>query len=185
MQTKGRALMIGFVVAYALIFVVVWAALVWPAAALVSLAVALVGISLWRRQVARRVDTMPAPKRGDYAITRDLTDAPDPAMGALIDDTWRRDLSLAAEHVHSIRWLLEIARDHQQPIPTSALKNLELVSKNLNQLRQRIDVAREDVAPESAVSAVTHPPEPRTPPRPQPLSSGCHASPSDRSMPFD
>jgi len=38
-------------------------------------------------------------------------------MSGLLLSTLRRDLSLAAEHVHSIRWLLEIAMQHQQPIP--------------------------------------------------------------------
>jgi hypothetical protein len=48
------------------------------------------------------------------------------------------DLSLAAEHVHSIRCLVEVARLHQQPIPNAALTNLSLVSKQLDEIRVRI-----------------------------------------------
>lgn len=80
-------------------------------------------------------------------------------------DTLRRDLSLAVEHLTSIHCLLEIAREYQQPIPTAALKNLELVSKNLG------DVLRQ-------ISAMACRPEPPPPPRPRLLSGECHTSPS-------
>jgi hypothetical protein len=186
MQTKRLALMIWFVVAYVLISVIVWATLNWPAAALISLVAAIAGVRLWRGQVAMRAGEMPADEKGGAATTQDVTDTAAPDMGALINETLRRDLSLAAEHVHSIRWLLEIARDHQQPIPTAALKNLEMVSKHLSEMRRRVEIAgEEEPAAESEISVVARRPDLQIPPRPQQLSFGCHASPSDRSTPFD
>ena len=62
-------------------------------------------------------------------------------LNELLRRTLRRDLSLAAEHVHSILWLLEIARQHQQPIPRAALTNLGLVSKHLAEIERRIEAA--------------------------------------------
>ena len=95
------------------------------------------------------------------------------------------DLSLAAEHVHSIRWLLEIARQHQQPIPTSALTNLELVSKHLGEMQRRIEAAGGGPAAKSTISAFAHRREIPSPLHPQPPSFGCRVSPSDRSTPSD
>jgi hypothetical protein len=43
---------------------------------------------------------------------------------------------LAAERAHSIRWLLESAMQHKQPIPISALTNLNLVSKHLAEMQK-------------------------------------------------
>ncbi len=101
---------------------------------------------------------------------------PQPArvMAALAGDTLQRDLALAAEHVNSIRWLLEIARQHDQPIPAAALRNLELVSKHLGEMRRRID---------TEFNAAARRPELQALPRPRPPSFGCHASPSGRSAP--
>ena len=104
-----------------------------------------------------------------------------PANGA-VDEVLRRELSLAAEHVHSIRWLLEIAREHQQPIPSAALKNLELVSKHLYEMGRRIDGGG-DAVMEPEVSAAARRPPPGLPPRPPRLSFECRTSPSDRSTP--
>lgn len=116
-------------------------------------------LTLWRRRAAARGKAVEPPH----------------AMGTLINDTLRRDLALAAEHVQSIRWLLEIAREHEQPIPGAALRNLELVSKHLCEMQQRIDTQISSAAPRQ---------EPQAPPRPRRPSSGCHASPSGRSTPF-
>jgi hypothetical protein len=54
-------------------------------------------------------------------------------------DNLRREVALAAEHVASIRMLLEIAREHQQPIPPAALTNLDLVAKNLAETLRRMN----------------------------------------------
>ena len=99
-----------------------------------------------------------------------------------VDELLRRELSLAAEHVHSIRWLLEIAREHQQPIPSAALKNLELVSKHLYEMGRRIDGGGGAVM-EPEVSAAARRPPPGLPPRPPRLSFECRTSPSDKSTP--
>lgn len=88
-----------------------------------------------------------------------------------------RELSLAAEHVQSIRLLLEISRSHQQPIPGAALRNLELVSKHLLDIRRRVDPEAEDL------NAPVRLPSAQAPPHPRPLSFGCRVSPSDRSTP--
>lgn len=168
-----------FALASALLCAVVWATLLWPAAALVYFVAALVGTWLWRQKADRHRTKMPVTNKDEAASMPALTEAA-PDLGEL-----RRGLSLAAEHVHSIRWLLEIAREHQQPIPAAALKNLELVSKHLCQMRRRIDGGSEEVAPESEISEMAHRREFQTPPHPQRLSCGCHASPSDISTPFD
>lgn len=140
-------------------------------------------IRLWKRQVARLGGKMPAAKGQVAATTPNFKESAVPGLEELLRDTLRRDLSLAAEHVHSIRWLLAIAREHQQPIPTAALKNLELVTKSLCEMRRRI--GGEEFVPESEISAVARRPELRTLPRPRRPSFGCRASPSDRSTPFD
>lgn len=49
----------------------------------------------------------------------------------------RHELALAADHVHSIRVLLEVSRSHDQPIPLSVLRNLDLVGKHLRELERR------------------------------------------------
>jgi hypothetical protein len=48
------------------------------------------------------------------------------------------NLRLAADHVESIRILLEVSQTHQQPIPRAALENLELVSKNLREIQRQL-----------------------------------------------
>lgn len=58
----------------------------------------------------------------------------------------RHELALAADHVHSIRVLLEVSRSHDQPIPLSVLRNLDLVGKHLRELERRSS----DAAAESA-----------------------------------
>lgn len=95
------------------------------------------------------------------------------------------DVLLAAEHVHSIRGLLEIARQHQQPIPTSALTNLELLSKHLGEMQRRIETAGGGPGAKTTISALAHRREIPSPPHPPPPSFGCRASPSDRSTPSD
>src|SRR4051794_37685219 len=59
------------------------------------------------------------------------------------------DLLLAAEHVHSISGLLEIARQHQQPVPESALTSLELLSKHLGEMQRRVKAAGGGAAAQS------------------------------------
>ena len=95
------------------------------------------------------------------------------------------DLLLAAEHVDSIRGLLEIARQHQQPTPTSALTNLELLSKHLGEMQRRVETASGGTAAKSTISAFAHRREIPSPLHPQPPSFGCRVSPSDRSTPSD
>ena len=121
----------------------------------------------------------------DNAAVEDPTPATVPDLGELLRQTLCRDLALAAEHVHSIRWLLEIARQHQQPIPTAALTNLDLVSKHLGEMRRRIEAAGGETATESPVSALAHRQEIQSPLHPRPPSFECHVSPSDISMPCD
>jgi hypothetical protein len=58
-----------------------------------------------------------------------------------------QELTLAAEHVQSIWWLLEIARQHQQPIPGAALTNLDLTLRHLRQLRKRIAIGNQTSEP--------------------------------------
>ena len=106
-----------------------------------------------------------------------------PDVNELLRRTLRRDLSLAAEHVHSILWLLEIARQHQQPITSAALTNLDLVSKHLAEIERRIEDA--SGAFDSPVSACAHHRENRVPLHLGPPSFGCHVSPFDRSTPYD
>ena len=85
----------------------------------------------------------------------------------------QRELSLAAEHVNSIRLLLEIARQHHQPVPNAAITNLEMVGKQLGEILRRLGAAGEVTAPE-------HRPQAASPPRPRQPYAGCRASPSDK-----
>ena len=54
------------------------------------------------------------------------------------------NLRLAADHVESIRTLLEVSQTHQQPIPRAAFQNLELVSKNLRDIERQFDADSQD-----------------------------------------
>jgi hypothetical protein len=72
-----------------------------------------------------------------------------PDLSVMLRETLRRDLSLAAEHLESIRWLLEIAREHRQPVPAAALTNLQLVSKNLAELKREVARQSRDGAPDA------------------------------------
>jgi hypothetical protein len=67
--------------------------------------------------------------------------------------TLYRDLTLATEHVQSIWWLLEIARQHQQPIPGAALTNLDLTLRHLRELKKRIPIANQAPEPEIGLTA--------------------------------
>ncbi len=49
------------------------------------------------------------------------------------------NLRLAADHVESIRTLLEVSQTHQQPIPRAAFQNLQLVSKHLREIQRQLD----------------------------------------------
>lgn len=53
-----------------------------------------------------------------------------------------RDLSLAIEHIESIRVLLEISRAHQQPVPRAIPANLDLVLKNLQKAREQLSTQK-------------------------------------------
>jgi hypothetical protein len=97
-----------------------------------------------------------------------------PDVNELLRRTLRRDLALAAEHVHSILWLLEIARQHQQPIPSAALTNLNLVSKHLAEIERRIEAA--SGAFDCPVSACAHDRENQAPLHLRPPSFGGHVS---------
>lgn len=51
-------------------------------------------------------------------------------------------LELAADHVESIRVLLEVCQTHQQPIPRAAFHNLHLVSKQLREVLREIEAGQ-------------------------------------------
>jgi hypothetical protein len=51
------------------------------------------------------------------------------------------NLRLAADHLESIKTLLEVSQSHQQPIPRAAFQNLELVSKNLRAIERQFGSA--------------------------------------------
>lgn len=59
------------------------------------------------------------------------------------------DVALAADHVESIRALLEVSTTHQQPIPRAALQNLEMVSKQLRRIERKLDPSRRGEAREA------------------------------------
>ena len=62
-----------------------------------------------------------------------------------------RNLGLAADHVESIRALLEVSQTHQQRIPGAALRNLELVSKHLRTIERQLDAGPQDARLEGAL----------------------------------
>ena len=108
--------------------------------AAITFAAAFVGIRRWLRAPTAPQGVM--RERDDIGYAEDSASAADPDLSGLLRQTLRRDLSLAVEHVHSIRWLLEIAQQHQQPIPRAALTNLELVWKHLGEMHRRIEARR-------------------------------------------
>lgn len=120
--------------------------------------------------VSRRRPGAPRPEAGCAPTEK----AAPPELDRLVADTLGRDLSLAAEHLRSIRCLLEIAREHRQPIPAAALTNLELVTRSLGEMQRQIRSARGEV------SAAADPAETPAPPRPRRPSSECRVSPSGR-----
>lgn len=54
------------------------------------------------------------------------------------------NLRLAADHLESIKTLLEVSQSHQQPIPRAAFQNLELVSKNLREIELQFPTVSQD-----------------------------------------
>ena len=146
------------------------------------------GITVATATAFRRLRRIPAasgaqPERDDPGREEIGCEVPD--LNELLRRTLRRDLSLAGEHVHSIRWLLEIARQHQQPIPPAVLTNLDLVGKHLAKMQRRIETAVGEAASEAAVNAFAHHRETQYPLDPRPPSFECHVSPFDRSAPCD
>jgi hypothetical protein len=61
-----------------------------------------------------------------------------------------RNLGLAADHVESIKALLDVSQAHQQPIPRAAFQNLELVSKHLRTIERQLDAGPQDARLEGA-----------------------------------
>jgi hypothetical protein len=61
------------------------------------------------------------------------------------------NLRLAADHLESIKTLLEVSQSHQQPIPRAAFQNLELVSKNLRDHERQTGAGAHDTALDSAL----------------------------------
>lgn len=53
------------------------------------------------------------------------------------------DLKLAADHVESIRTLIEVSEAHRQPVPRAAFQNLELVSKHLRGIERQLEAGPE------------------------------------------
>jgi hypothetical protein len=143
----------------------------------VALAVVLARLRRSRHLIIETGEAVEIPGDGCGANPSEEAD-----MSGLLLSTLRRDLSLAAEHVHSIRWLLEIAMQHQQPIPRAALTNLDLVSKHLGELQRQIQISGQERVTESEVSAAAHRQEIRHPLHPRRPSFESRASPSDRSV---
>ena len=133
----------------------------------------------------RRFPGAERPQPGRDDLGREEIGCAVPDGSELLRRTLGRDLSLAAEHLHSIRWLLEIARQHQQPIPAAVLTNLGLVSKHLAEIQRRIESGADEAASELAVSASAHHRETQSPLHPRQPSFECHVSPFDRSAPCD
>jgi hypothetical protein len=129
-------------------------------------------IRCWRRIFAA------SGERGESVENGVMVAVPD--VGELLRHALQRDLGLAAEHVYSIRCLLEIANQHQQPIPSVALTNLDLVSKHLGAMQRQIETFAEDEEA-TAVNSFAHRRETRSPLHPRPPSFACRVSPSDKS----
>lgn len=51
------------------------------------------------------------------------------------------NLGLAADHVESIKALLEVSQTHHQPLPHAAFQNLEMVSKHLRETQRQLEDA--------------------------------------------
>lgn len=92
------------------------------------------------------------------------------------------DVGLAADHVESIRTLLEVSQAHQQAIPRAAFQNLELVSKHLRSLQRELDAghAAQQERPSFRSREDSPARHEALRPRLQRLAFECHASPFDR-----
>jgi len=109
---------------------------------LASSMLAFVMYQWWRRTAAaRRSETdVDLPAKAEEIIEVPPGESSNGARYSAI----RHELALAADHVHSIRVLLEVSRSHDQPIPLSVLRNLDLVGKHLRELERRSpDAAKE------------------------------------------
>ncbi|MCC7155642.1 MAG: hypothetical protein IT161_13785 [Bryobacterales bacterium] len=86
----------------------------------------------WRQTVDARLEP---PKPGGEgrceACHGSAAPAPDLRLSA--------NLKLAADHVESIRTLIEVSEAHQQPVPRAAFQNLELVSKHLRGIERQLE----------------------------------------------
>lgn len=122
------------------------------ALAALAIAAAFPGMRRWNRIPTLFEDLRPERDETGNVEDRGLAEIPD--ISELLRGTLQRDLGLAADHVRSIWWLLEIARQHSQPIPAAALTNLDLVSKHLREMLRLIEETGKEVAPESPFSAV-------------------------------
>ena len=117
------------------------------ARAALAIAAAFPGTRRWNRIPTLFEDLRPT--RGETGNVEDRNLAETPDISELLRGTLQRDIGLAADHVHSIWWLLEIARQHNQPIPAAALTNLDLVSKHLREMLRLIEETGKEVALES------------------------------------
>lgn len=58
---------------------------------------------------------------------------------SLIGQRLIRKVKLAADHIASLTVLLTVAKEHDQPVPDAALRNLELAAKDLNSIEAEFE----------------------------------------------
>lgn len=112
---------------------------IWLGAAITGIGLQFLILRRWWRTTAE--DGPCAPVREECTIC-DSTPPASPHE-AVIAAELRGDVALAADHIESIRALLEVSRLHQQPIPAVALRNLDLVLKHLRKIQRKLDPAPE------------------------------------------
>jgi hypothetical protein len=117
------------------------------AASRFALALAVIGVLLpamrrwWQRTVHARAETsartLPAKETSEVGCGCGHADRSAPGGWEM-----SADLGLAADHVESIRTLLEVSEAHRHPIPRAAFQNLELVSKHLRGVQRSLESHR-------------------------------------------
>jgi hypothetical protein len=121
------------------------------------------GVIARLKPLVRALSADEAPVRGNDEIARLEALVYQVCSGRKTDPEADRDLGLelaaglsgnlrlAADHLESIKTLLEVSQSHQQPIPRAAFQNLELVSKNLRDIERQIGATSDGKRLESAL----------------------------------
>jgi hypothetical protein len=121
-------------------WIVLDALLAWRGSAALSEMVTLpfattAALVFWRRSGQKLKPDTNEPSNG----VADLPPEGPVGNDSMVEGSVLREVSLAIEHIQSIRVLLDISRAHRQPIPSAVFGNLDLVCRRLRQVQNRVE----------------------------------------------